>query len=182
LGKAAHDARQSHEIEVEKVRRSLTPTLKEGATLKAAFESLDAVYRSRLEELRHVARSGDLRRYRGIDDALARLFGIRSETLNVLSAGLRCLSQLPQRVRQLEWSDVATKRYLDLPDIVKGLRDVPERIPRQVRECERILEGINAKIAGQKPTRILIEAIDPTVDYVPPRQTHADSDYDPFAR
>jgi len=51
-----------------------------------------------------------------------------------------------------------------------------------VREAERILEGINLKIAGQKPSRVLIEAIDPTVDYVPPRQTHADSDYHPFAR
>jgi len=51
-----------------------------------------------------------------------------------------------------------------------------------VHECERLLEGVNAKIKGLKPTRVLIEAVDPTVDYVPPRQTHADSDYDPFAR
>ena len=99
LGKAAHDARQDTEAKIEKVRRSLAPTLKEGADLKAAFESLDAVYRPRLEELRHVARSSDLRRYHGIDDALARLFDITSETLTVLSAGIRSLSQLPQRVR-----------------------------------------------------------------------------------
>src|SRR5438876_787066 len=78
LGKAAHDARQDHETKVEATRRSLAPTLKEAATLKAAFESLDAVYRPRLEELRQIARSGDLRRYHGIDDALARLFDITS--------------------------------------------------------------------------------------------------------
>src|SRR5437867_5237240 len=163
LGKAAHDARQDVEAKVEATRRSLAPTLKEAATLKAAFETLDAVYRPRLEELRHVARSSDLRRYRGIDDALARLFDITSETLTLLSSGLRCLSQLPQRVRQLDWNDVQTRRFLDIPDVVKGLRDVPDRIPRQVRECERMLDSINAKIAKEKPTRQLIEADDPTL-------------------
>ena len=181
LGKAAHNARQDTEAKVEAVRRSLAPTLKEAATLKAAFESLDAVYRPRLEELRQVARSSDLRRYHGIDDALARLFDITSGTLTLLSSGLRCLSQLPQRVSRLEWNDIQTKRYLDIPDVVKGLRDVPERIPRQVRECERMLDSINAKIAGQRPTRQLIEADDPTYDPRRSNQTKADnSSWNPF--
>ncbi len=115
LGKAADTARQSHEAEVEKVRRSLAPTLKEAAALQQQFESLDAVYRARLEELRQVSRSGDLRRYRGIDDALARLFDIASATLSTLSAGQRCLGDLPRRVRQLDWKDVRTQKYLDIP-------------------------------------------------------------------
>src|SRR3989442_9568705 len=34
LGKAAHDARQGHDAEVEKVRRSLAPVLKEAAGLQ----------------------------------------------------------------------------------------------------------------------------------------------------
>ena len=84
LGKAAQDARQGHDAEVEAVRRKLAPTLKEAAALKAAFEALDVVYRPRLEEARHLARSSDMRRYFGIDDALARLRAGKSQLNELL--------------------------------------------------------------------------------------------------
>jgi len=182
LGKAAHDARQDAEAKVEATRRSLAPTLRESAALQRRLEELDSVYGPRLEEVRRLSRSPDLLRYHGIDDARARLFDCASSTLTALSSSIRCLGQLPHRVRNLTWHDIQTKRYLDIPDVVKGLRDVPDRIPRQVRECERMLDSINAKIVKEKPTRQLIEADDPTLTYSPPRQTRADSDYDPFER
>jgi len=164
LGKAAHDAKRGNEVKIEAVRRSLTPTLKESAALQRRLEELDSVYGPRLEEVRRLSRSPDLLRYHSIDDARARLFDCASSTLTALSSAIRCLSQLPHRVRDLTWNDIQTQRYLDIPDVVKGLRDVPDRVPRYVRECERILESINAKIAGQKPTRQLIEADDLRVD------------------
>ena len=141
------------------------------------------MYRSRLEETRRLARSDDLMRFHGIDDARARLFDCTSSTLTALSSSIRCLGQVPNRVRDLTWTDIQTKKFLDIPDTVKGLRDLPDRIPRYVREVESLLEGINAKIAKQRPTRQVIEADDPTYNPQQRIQTHADnSSWDPFER
>src|SRR5436309_351067 len=152
LGKHAQDARQSHAAEIKAKQRELAPYVKEAAALQQQMEAHDAVYRPRMEEARRLARSSDMRRFYGVDDALAALFDKSSAILTMLSSSVWSLRNLPNRVRDLTWNDIQTRRYLDIPDVVKGLRDVPERIPRYVSEVEHLLESINVKIAGQKPT------------------------------
>ena len=179
LAEAAKTAHQAQEDKIAAVRKSLAPVVREAAALLLEFQDLSAMYMSRLEELATVARSRDLRRYHGIDRALEQIDRIAHQTIQILSSGQRVLSSIPQRVRDLSWVAVQTKKYEDFARDVAAFRGFPEGIRNQVAEAERILGEIEVIVAKSKPTRQFID-LDLTEDNRPTRQTRADDAYDPF--
>src|SRR2546427_4250350 len=71
LQAAAEAARRRPELDIEKVRYSLQPVVKEAAALLEEFKTLDGIYGARLQEIAMTVRRNDLRAYHGIDRALA---------------------------------------------------------------------------------------------------------------
>ena len=164
LQAAAEAARRRPEAEIDKVRYSLQPVIKEAAVLLEEFKTLDGIYGARLQEIAATVRRNDLRAYHGIDRALAQLDRSANDALRMLSSGLRVLGELPRRVRMLSAEEVATKKYLDFGRDVAALRDGPKRVRGAVEECERILKDVEAIVAKSRPTRRLVEPHDPTYD------------------
>ena len=178
LADAAKTANQSQESKIAEVRKSLAPVVKEAAALLKTFEELSSMYMSRLEELASAARSRDLRRYNGIDDALTRIDRAAHEAIQMLASGQRVLSTLPRRVRDLTWTEVQTRKYEDFARDVACLRDGPKYVRGCVEEAEKILAKVEAIVARSKPTRLLIEPYDDSPR--PERQIRADDDWNAF--
>jgi hypothetical protein len=177
--RAAHETPQEEKI--EEVRRTLKPYVLEAATLLRKIEERYSKYGHRLEELIGAARSRDLRRYRGIDDALTHLDRIATDTIRTMASALRVLPSVLKRVRDLTWEEVQTQKWRDIQRDVVAFREVPEGIDGTIAAAEGILAKIEAIVEKSQPTRQFIEA-DLTVAHRPNRQTKADnSSYDPFA-
>src|SRR2546428_2544838 len=179
LADAAKTAHQAQDEKIAAVRKSLAPVVKEAAALLKEFQDLSAMYLSRLEELATVARSRDLRRYHGIDRALEQIDRLARGSIQMLVSGQRVLSSIPQRVKDLNWTEVQTQKYLDFERDVACFRDVPKGFRGSVQAVERLLSEVEAIVAKSKPTRQFIDA-DLTEDNRPTRQTRADDSYDPF--
>jgi hypothetical protein len=175
--RAAHQTPQEEKI--EEVRKSLKPYVLEAAALHKAIEERYVKFGRRLEELVGAARSRDLRRYVGIDDALTHLDRLTNEALRTMASALRVLPSVPKRVRDLTWTEVQTQKYLDIQRDVVAFRETPQGIDGTVAAAESILVKIEAIVEKSKPTRNFIDA-DLTVDRRPTRQIKADSNWDPF--
>jgi hypothetical protein len=177
--KAAHQTPQEERI--EEVRRSLKPYVLEAEALHKAIEERWSKFGRRLEELVGAARSRDLRRYRGIDDALTHLDRIATETIRTMASALRVLPDVPKRVRDLTWTEVQTQKWRDIQRDVVAFRDTPKGIDGTVAAAEGLLVKIEEVVEKSQPTRQFIDA-DMTQDNRPKRQIKADnSSYDPFA-
>jgi hypothetical protein len=181
LAGAAKAAHQTQESKIEEVRKSLKPYVTEAATLHREIEERYVKFGRRLEELVGAARSRDLRRYRGVDDALVTLDRIAGDTLRTMASALRVLPTVPKRVSNLTWEEVATQKFEDIKRDVVAFRDVPKGIDGTIGAVEKLMAKIEEVVQKSQPTRQFIDA-DLTQDNRPKRQIKSDtSHYDPFA-